>query len=183
LEDVEAGVEIARRMGSSELVRGLVNLAVVAADLGDFMRSFEVHEEFEAGDVEGTRAVVEELLSRDDPNVGWPYAPHPHWLVVLAAVAGKEPVLELVRPMAPSPWRVASIATVEGDYAAAADIYGRRGIVEAEAFQRLRLAEQLIEGGNRAEADVQLRSALAFYRSVGATRYIQEAEALLRESA
>jgi hypothetical protein len=37
--------------------------------------------------------------------------------------------------------------------------------------------------GRRAEADAQLEQALAFYRSVGATRYIREAEALLAVSA
>jgi hypothetical protein len=37
--------------------------------------------------------------------------------------------------------------------------------------------------GRRAEADEQLQQALAFYRSVGATRYVRECEALLPASA
>ena len=37
--------------------------------------------------------------------------------------------------------------------------------------------------GRRAEADVQLERALAFYRSVGATAYVREAEALFAASA
>ena len=37
--------------------------------------------------------------------------------------------------------------------------------------------------GRRAEADEQLQQALAFYRSVGATRYVRECEALLAASA
>ena len=52
-----------------------------------------------------------------------------------------------------------------------------------EAFFRLRAAEQLVEEGRRPEADVQLRPALAFYRGVGATRYVREGEALLAASA
>ena len=48
---------------------------------------------------------------------------------------------------------------------------------------RLRSAEQLVHEGRRAEADEQLRRALAFYRSVGATRWIREGEALLAASA
>lgn len=44
-------------------------------------------------------------------------------------------------------------------------------------------AERLLAVGRRAEADVQLRKALAFYRSVGATRYIREGEALLAATA
>jgi hypothetical protein len=66
---------------------------------------------------------------------------------------------------------------------AASDIIGGMGIVTNEAFFRLRAAEQLVDEGRRAEADEQLRRALAFYRSVGATRYVREGEALLAASA
>ena len=52
-----------------------------------------------------------------------------------------------------------------------------------ESFIRLRAAEALVEAGGRAEADVQLDMALAFYRSVGATAYIARSEALFAASA
>jgi len=52
-----------------------------------------------------------------------------------------------------------------------------------EAYARLRAAEQLVAEGRQAEADAQLEKALAFFRSVGATRYIREAEALLAPAA
>jgi hypothetical protein len=67
----------------------------------------------------------------------------------------------------------------EGDYARAADVYAEMGALPNEAYTRLRAAEELVAEGRQAEADEQLRSALAFYRSVGATRYIREGEALL----
>jgi hypothetical protein len=41
----------------------------------------------------------------------------------------------------------------------------------------------LVEQGRRAEADEHLHRALAFYRSVGATRYVREGESLLAASA
>ena len=44
-------------------------------------------------------------------------------------------------------------------------------------------AEELIQQDRRAQADVELRRALAFYRSVGATRYIREGELLLAATA
>jgi hypothetical protein len=47
--------------------------------------------------------------------------------------------------------------------------------VSDEAFYRLRAAQQLAREGWRTEADDQLGRALAFYRSVGATRYVREA--------
>ena len=48
---------------------------------------------------------------------------------------------------------------------------------------RLRAARALVDENRRAEADAQLHRALAFYRSVGATRYIREGEALLAATA
>ena len=57
------------------------------------------------------------------------------------------------------------------------------GAVTEEARDRLWLAEALIDRNRRAEADVELHRALDFYRSVGATRYIREAEGRLAASA
>jgi hypothetical protein len=53
----------------------------------------------------------------------------------------------------------------------------------AAARVRLRAAETLAAQGHRIEANEQLDKALAFYRSVGATRYIREAEALVAATA
>ena len=69
------------------------------------------------------------------------------------------------------------------DIPAASDIYGEMGAVVHEAFFRQRSAEQLVAEGRRAEADEQLRPTLAFYRSVGATRYVREGEALMAATA
>ena len=57
-------------------------------------------------------------------------------------------------------------------FEAAADVLAEMGDVADEAYARLR-------SGN----DDQVRRALAFYRSVGATRYIEEGEALLAATA
>jgi tetratricopeptide (TPR) repeat protein len=138
---------------------------------------------FEVGETDEARASVEELFAYVDAGETFAYAPHAHWVVALAALAGQTRVLESLRPMAPSPWKEAAIASAVGDYAAAAEIFDSRDVVESAAFMHLRAAERLIGTGERAEADVHLRKALAFYRSVGAMRYIQEAEAFLRESA
>ena len=46
------------------------------------------------------------------------------------------------------------------------------------ARAHLRAAQQLVAQGRRAEADVHL-SGRAFYRSVGATRHVRQAETLL----
>jgi predicted negative regulator of RcsB-dependent stress response len=62
-------------------------------------------------------------------------------------------------------------------------MYAEMGTRANEAFTRLRAAAQLVDAGRRAQADEQLQRALAFYRSVGATRYIREGEALLAATA
>jgi len=82
-----------------------------------------------------------------------------------------------------SPWLRAALAVASRDFRAAADLFSGMSIVSYEAFFSLRAAERFVEEGRRAEADEQLRRALAFYRSVGATRYVREGEALLAASA
>ena len=61
----------------------------------------------------------------------------------------------------------------------AADVFFEIGDLVYEARARLRAAGHLVLAERRADADEQLRKALAFWRSVGATRYVREGEALL----
>ena len=85
--------------------------------------------------------------------------------------------------LAQTRWRSAFLAVLARDYAAAADLFDEIGTPNFEADARLRAAEKLIAEGRPLEADEQLGKALDFYRSVGATRYISEAEALLVRTA
>ena len=76
-------------------------------------------------------------------------------------------------------WAEALQHYVTGEFERAADVFAEMGVPRDEADARLRAAEKLVGEGRRTEADEQLQRALAFYRSVGATRYVREAEALL----
>ena len=80
-------------------------------------------------------------------------------------------------------WLVAGRAQAGPDPAKAAELYAEMGARPDEADARLHAARGLVEGGRRAEADAQLRRALAFYGRVGAVRYAREAETLLAASA
>ncbi len=82
-----------------------------------------------------------------------------------------------------SPWIEAALAVWRGDLATAADAYARHGASVLEAETRLRAAAQLRAAGKRGAADDQLVRAIAFFRSVGATRRIRDAEALLAATA
>jgi hypothetical protein len=83
----------------------------------------------------------------------------------------------------PNPWREAAAAYASGDFRRAAEVYEGIGARPEEAYARLRAAESFVREGRRAEADAELQSAVAFWRSVGATAYVREGEALLAESA
>jgi hypothetical protein len=58
-------------------------------------------------------------------------------------------------------------------------VFAEMEVPRDEADARLRAAEKLLSDGCPTEADEQLQRALTFYRSVGATRYVREAEGLL----
>jgi hypothetical protein len=53
------------------------------------------------------------------------------------------------------------------------------GALTDEAMVRLRAAELLGAAGERAPAEAQRAAAAAFFRRVGATRYLRQAEQLL----
>jgi hypothetical protein len=102
----------------------------------------------------------------------------------LAADLGRADELSgLVEGRAHSPWAVMAGAICAGDFLRAAEIAEEIGFRPGEAYARLRAARQLVDEGRRAEADVELQRSLAFWREVGATRYVREGEALLAASA
>jgi predicted ATPase/class 3 adenylate cyclase len=132
--------------------------------------------------------LLEELLSawRDKPNT----ILHSHLqsfsdaAAVLVAL-GRGSELEAIGAHASvqTPWVAAATAFVRGQFEEAAEIYGGTGSLPDEAYARLRAAEVLIRAGRRPEGDAQLQRALAFYRSVDATAYLREGEALLARTA
>jgi hypothetical protein len=69
-------------------------------------------------------------------------------------------------------WTEAARAYASGDHAGAAELYAQIGARPDEAEARLKAGDE-----------VNVRRALEFWRSVGATRYIAEAESLLAASA
>ncbi len=76
-------------------------------------------------------------------------------------------------------WREACLAVVDGDYAAAADIVATVGSERLQADLRLRAARSLAAAGRLAEAEAQLDLARTFFRKVGATAYLAEADEIV----
>ena len=78
-----------------------------------------------------------------------------------------------------TPWAEAAAAIGAGELGRAAEILARIGARTLEADVWLRAARTAAAYGRHAEAAGRLASALAFYREVGASAYVREAEALL----
>jgi len=78
-------------------------------------------------------------------------------------------------------WSDAALAILDGELERTADVFAEIGSLPDEAYARLRAAERHAADGRRAEAEELLQRSLAFWRSVGATRYIRQAESLRGE--
>jgi tetratricopeptide (TPR) repeat protein len=76
-------------------------------------------------------------------------------------------------------WQDAFLLVLAGDLRGAADRFAAMGNATFEARQRLHAGERLLASGQRAAGDVELQRALAFYRPVGATYFVERAEKLL----
>jgi tetratricopeptide (TPR) repeat protein len=107
-----------------------------------------------------------------------------HLAVALEALGKEDELLDTApRARAATQWLDAAKAYAARDFAGSAEILLAMPARPDAALADLRAAEAALASGNRAEADFHLQRALAFWRSVGATRYVHEGEALLAESA
>jgi class 3 adenylate cyclase len=148
-------------------------------NLGAAIAAFEAH-----GRLDDARALSRELV-----DLARLY-PHEAALTLsldfLLARAALDYELELRKVLrdAPHPrWKDLALTCLDRDFVRAAEMWAESGSPTWEARLRLRAAEELIESGRRAEGEVELAKALAFYRTVGATFFIQRGEQLLAKSA
>ncbi|MGH3094100.1 MAG: AAA family ATPase [Gaiellaceae bacterium] len=185
------------RIGLARADRGALDDAAKALEVARVVRdpqvlypalAFRARAELVAGRRDEAGAFADELLSlwagRPETMLDSHLQSFADASEVLRAL-GRGPELTAVARGAPmqTPWIDAATAMVLGDFQAAAEIYGQAGALPDEGFARLRAAAILIEAGSRAAGDAELRRALAFFRSVDATAYVREGEALLSRSA
>lgn len=79
-------------------------------------------------------------------------------------------------------WKELALTCLDRDFVCAAEMWAAGGSPTWEARLRMRAAEELIETGRRAEGEVELGQALAFYRSVKATFYVDRCAVLLGQA-
>lgn len=105
------------------------------------------------------------------------------WLLDLwfaARHTGKEGrVQAIIDALHPTPWLQAAALLIRRDFDTVARELDDMGAVTEAALIRLWGAEWLVEHGRQAEANPQLELSLAFWKSVGATRYLRRSESLL----
>jgi class 3 adenylate cyclase/tetratricopeptide (TPR) repeat protein len=125
----------------------------------------------------GDPAAASRLLD----ELGAPERAAGSWIVRAALLChdlGREPAF-LSNDAARTVWRDAAFAIARSELASAADLLEPTGARTFEAATRLRAATKQAAEGRRPSAEAQLGRALAFYREVGASAYVREAEALL----
>ncbi len=165
--DTERAVPLARLAKDPQIVYATLAISGYVALAAGEERVAAAHaEEVVAALHAGTS--IGDSLSRL-PYVSWTLSDLGHGDELVAALE-KQPQ---------SKWVDAARAFATGEFQLSADICAEMGTKPEEAYARLRAAKRLAAEGRRAEADEQLRAALTFYRSVGATRYVREGEALL----
>ncbi|HZC28155.1 MAG TPA: hypothetical protein VE269_00310, partial [Gaiellaceae bacterium] len=158
-EDAERALEVARPAGDPQIVLPALSIAsTIRYSVGDEQSAGELVDE-----------AVPEIRRLRQLGFAGVWAHGLAW-VAWALGRGAEFLAAVDDDQLETPWVRGARAVGRGEFTAAADAFGAIGAKTEEAFYRLRSGEQL-------------GPALAFYRSVRATRYIREAEERLAATA
>jgi class 3 adenylate cyclase/tetratricopeptide (TPR) repeat protein len=159
--DADDAVAAGRRIGGPQsLLPSLTFMAILLTELGRESKASELADEI----------LALQLLSPDDFYVD---------AAVLLVQLGRGAELRRVaEQMSPTPWRALADALIDDQPGLAADLAEELRAGPIAAYVRLRAARQLVDLGRIAEARGQLAKATDFWRSVGASRYLDQAEEL-----
>jgi len=159
-----------------ELVRGSSVFQSLCGPL-----AFRARLHAELGQTEDAAVLVEELLNTwAETRAGY----IEQWVLdawFAAWSTGHEARLqrEIDESSVSVPWLEVATSLIRHDFAAAIGRLELMGASSAAAEARLWAGQWLVQCGRQAEANVELEAALAFWRSVGARRYLQQSESLL----
>jgi hypothetical protein len=174
-EDADARASSQRAL---ELARGARDPQIVLPVLAEV-----AFVEVELGSLEAARQHGEEFVSGPRYVSGGQRADSTFALVARDLQLERELRASLEATRMEDRWAPPVRAVLDGDYLGAAEMFGEMGLRTLEAHVRLRAGEQLLAAGRHSEAEEQLERSLAFWRSVGATRYVRRGESLLGKSA
>jgi tetratricopeptide (TPR) repeat protein len=170
LEDFERALTLARSTNDPQEL--LPNMGAAVAALED------------RGRADDAQTLARELvdLARAYPHDAV-WAVTMDFLVTRAALEHERELRDALESTPPWPWKELAFACLDRDFVRAADMWAEAGSPTWEARLRMRAAEELIENGRHAEGEAELQKALAFYRTVGATFYLDRGEVLLAKTA
>ncbi len=144
--------------------------------------AFAVRLEAEAGARTAAERHADRWLERYEPvALRRPAFVDVVWAVPWLSRAGE--VREVLEEGRKTRWHDACRAVLDGDCASAAALFGEIGCAADEAYAHLRGAVAAAAAGDDGAAALHAGRALAFYRAVGAARYVRAAEAALPVSA
>ena len=123
--------------------------------------------------------MLEELLASLEERNG--LRTHYWWYLSKAALELEraDEFTAVARAATSSPWVESASAFAARDFERAAEILAAVEARPVEAATRRWAAEAHFAAGRRAEGEAELERALAFWRSVGATADVHEAQSLL----
>jgi ATP/maltotriose-dependent transcriptional regulator MalT len=134
----------------------------------------------EAGQLPESRELLDELMATVREDEVDLLVQASTQAALAAESTGRREALRLwLGPADGSVWTQASGAVLDSDFEAAVSLLEPMGAVYLASLIRLRAGEHLVQAGRRREAEEMLRPAIAFFESVGATRYLQAAQLLL----
>jgi hypothetical protein len=136
-----------------------------------------------AGRADEAQPILSELFATDAVDLRNLYESSTDFVLAAEMLGQRMQASRWLGTEVDSPWFVVARALADQEFVAAAESLDSMGAARSAALARLRAAQELAGAGRRAEADEQLRHALRFFRSVGAARFIRDAEALLAASA
>lgn len=166
LPDIDRSLQLARQMKDPQVTHPLLAGAARAyAFVGQSGRAAAAADELLGLVQQGRRDSAADAWSID-------------LAIALKALGREQEVLDVLRP--PTSWSEAAVAYATGEFERAAVLLQEIGALPEEAEARVRASEALAAANRRSEAEAQLDRALAFYRDVGATAQIANAERILR---
>lgn len=166
LEDIRRAIEVGRAAKDPQaLVQTLSHSTFVFAELGRFEQA------------RATAAELVELLPVG--SVGTEILGASEFAWVAGMLDSADPFRRaFAAANLAAVWREPYEAVLDRDFERAAELFAALGMVD-EGYARFKAGEKLLAAGRAPEADAHLQNALAFYRSLGAARYIRQTEALL----
>jgi class 3 adenylate cyclase len=127
--------------------------------------------------------ILSELFARGTADLSGVYESGADCVLAAEILGRRDEVRQWLGTRRDSPWFAVARALAEQEFVAAAESLDSMGAARQAALARLRATQELVRTGRPGEAEDQLRHALEFFRTVGATRFIREGQALLAASA